>query len=221
MDPFFITHRRFFSGSMTSTTPSRQIRWMLCLLFCSIAVVLVLPSIALASPAHAEYMSSDPAANAMLTKAPTTITIHFSEQVNPMGSDILVSDVDGKSVSTAAGQVDRSDLKTMTVTMKSDQSEVYVVDWHTVSAVEGHHDAGSFRFFVNISSMLKGMVGSPSMSGSSTPSTGAMSSGSSSSSSSGVPVGITVLIGVLGLVIGGVAVFAFVRRSGSSPNAGG
>ena len=123
-------------------------------------------------------------------------------------------------MSTADGQVDRSDLKTVTVTMKSDQSEVYVVDWHTVSAVEGHHDAGSFRFFVNISSMLKGMINSPSMSGSSSSPSGAMSSGSPSSSS-GVPIGITVLIGVLGLVIGGAAVFAFVRRSGSSPNAGG
>lgn len=133
-------------------------------LFCSLAVLLLVPSVVLANPAHAEYVSSDPAANAMLTKAPTMITIYFSEQVNPSGSDILVSNVDGKPVSTVAAQVDRSDLKTMTVTMKGDQSEVYVVNWHTVSAVEGHHDSGSFRFFVNISSMLKGMIGSPSMS---------------------------------------------------------
>ena len=188
-------------------------------LFCSIAVLLLVPGIVLAHPAHAEYVSSDPAANAMLTKAPTMITIHFSEQVNPLGSDIIVSDADGKPVSTAAAQVDRSDLKTMTVTIKGDQSEVYVVNWHTVSAMEGHHDAGSFRFFVNISPMLKGMVGSPSMSGSPTSSSGSMSSGSSSSS--GLPIWVTVLIGVLGLLIGGGVVFAFGRRSGSSPNAGG
>jgi len=103
--------------------------------------------------------------------------------------------------------------------MKGDQSEVYVVNWHTVSAMEGHHDSGSFRFFVNISPMLKGMLGSPSMSGSSTPSSGSMSSGSSSSSE--VPVWVAVLIGVVGLLIGGAVVFIFGRRSGPAPNAGG
>jgi len=187
-------------------------------LFCSLAVLLLVPGVVLAHPAHAEYVSSDPAANAMLTKAPTMITIHFSEQVNPLGSDIIVSDADGKPVSIAA-QVDRSDLKTMTVTIKGDQSEVYVVNWHTVSAMEGHHDAGSFRFFVNISSMLRGMLGSPSMSGSPTSSSGGMSSGASSSS--GLPLWVAVLIGVLGLLIGGGVVFALGRRSGSSSNAGG
>jgi methionine-rich copper-binding protein CopC len=161
-------------------------------------------------------MSSDPAANAMLTKVPTTITVHFSETVDPAGSDIVVYDVDGKPVSTAAAQVDRSDLKTMTVAMKGDQSEIYVVYWHTVSAVEGHHDAGSFRFFVNISSMLKGMLGNQSMSGSPASSSGAMSSGSSSSSSSGLPIWVTALIGAL---VGGVVVFALGRRSKPSSNA--
>jgi hypothetical protein len=189
---------------------------MLLGLLCSIAILLVIPGLALANPAHAEYMSSDPAANAMLTKAPTTITVHFSETVDPLGSDIAVYDVDGKLVSTAAAQVDRSDLKTMTVAMKGDQSEIYVVSWHTVSAVEGHHDAGSFRFFVNISSMLKGMLGNQSMSGSPASSSGAMSSGSSSSSS-GLPIWVTALIGAL---VGGIVVFALGRRSKPSSNAG-
>lgn len=192
-------------------TPSKRSSCMLFGLFCSLAVLLLVPSVVLANPAHAEYMSSDPAANAMLTKAPTMITVHFSEALNPSGSDITVSDVDGKPVSTAAAQVDRSDLKTMTVTMQGDQSEVYVVSWRTVSAMEGHHDAGSFRFFVNISPMLKGMVGSPSMSDSS-PSSGS----ASSSSSSGIPIWITVLVGVLGLLLGGAVVFALTRRPKSS-----
>jgi membrane protein DedA with SNARE-associated domain len=58
------------------------------------------------------------------------------------------------------------------------------------------------------------------MSGSSTSPSGAMSSGSSSSSS-GMPIWLTVLVGVLGLLIGGTLAFAFTRRSGPSPNAGG
>jgi methionine-rich copper-binding protein CopC len=188
--------------------------------FCSLAVLLLVPGVVLANPAHAEYLSSDPAANAMLTKAPTMITVHFSEALNPSGSDITVSDVDGKLVSTSAAQIDRSDLKTMTVTMQGDQSEVYVVNWHTVSAMEGHRDASSFRFFVNISPMLKGMVGSPSMSGSSPSSASGMSSGSASSSSlSETPIWITVLVGVLGLFLGSAAVFALTRRPKPSSHA--
>jgi methionine-rich copper-binding protein CopC len=180
---------------------------------CSMAVLLIMPSIiALASPAHAEYVSSDPATGAMLMSAPTLITVHFSEQVNPMGSDIIVYDTDGKVISTAAAQVDRADLETMTVPMKGDGDEVYVVFWHTVSAVEGHHDAGSFRFFVNISSMLRGMLANQSM-GSPTSSAGSMSS---ESSSSGSPIWVTVLVGILGLLVGAAVVFAFGRRPGTS-----
>lgn len=205
---------------MASHTPSKRSSCILFGFFCSLAVLLLVPGVALANPAHAEYMSSDPAANAMLAKAPTMIKVHFSEALNPSGSDITISDVDGKLVSTSAAQVDRSDLKTMTVTMQGDQSEVYVVNWHTVSAMEGHSDAGSFRFFVNISPMLKGMVGSPSMSGSSPSSSGAMSSGSaSSSSSSGIPIWITVLVGVLGLFLGGAVTFALTRRPKPSSHA--
>src|SRR5436190_9674576 len=101
MDPSYLTNRCMSSRAMGNFTTSRRVYFTLFGLLCSIAVLLVIPAIALASPAHAEYVSSDPAANAMLTKAPTTITVHFSEEVNPSGSDISVYDVDGKSVSTA------------------------------------------------------------------------------------------------------------------------
>jgi methionine-rich copper-binding protein CopC len=211
--------RRFCLGPMQSVAGSRKTVCLLCVLFCSLVMLLGLPSIALANPAHAEYVSSDPVSNAILTKAPTMVTIHFSEQVVPAESDITVYDVNYKVVSTGAAAVDRADLKTMTVTMAGDQSEVYVINWHTLSAVEGHRDAGSFRFFVNISPMFKAMVAGNSsmMSGASTSSSGAMSAGSASSSSpSGLPLWITVLVGVLGLLLGGVVVFAFIRGSKSS-----
>ena len=167
--------------------------------------------------AHAEYVSSDPASNAMLAKAPATVTIHFSENVDPSGSNVLIYDVDGKQVSTALAQVDRSDLKTMHVNISGDSSEVYVVYWHTVSAVEGHHDAGSFRFFVNISPMLKGML-SGNMSGSSMSSGSTMApSQTASSTSAGTPLWMTVLIGVIGLVVGGAVAFVVMRQRVSGP----
>jgi methionine-rich copper-binding protein CopC len=169
-------------------------------------IVLISPFIAFAQAAHAEYVSSTPAQNAILHQAPATLSILFSEDVNPAGSTIQVYDVNGKQVTTAAAQVDRNNLKTMTVSMQGDGSELYVVLWRTVSAVEGHHDSGSFRFFVNPSPMLSGMIKGGSMSSMS-------SSSSSSSSSSGLPIWSVILAGVLGLVIGGAGSFFFTRRT--------
>jgi len=179
-------------------------RYLFALLL-GIGIILISPSIAFAQAAHAEYVSSTPAQNAILHQAPTTISILFSEEVNPTGSTVEVYDVNGKQVTTATAQVDRNNLKTMTVPMQADDSELYVVLWRTVSAVEGHHDSGSFRFFVNPSPMLSSMISGGSMSSMS-------SSSSNTSSSSGLPIWSVILVGILGLVIGGGGGFFFTRR---------
>lgn len=194
----------------------RQIRLLLIGSFCALVFLFLIPGLALARPLHAEYVSSDPAANAMLSKAPTTITIHFMENVNPQGSDIIVYDVDGKQVSTGSAQVDRADLKSMQVNIQPNKSEMYIVNWHNVSAVEGHHDSGSFRFFVGISSMLKGMLANSSNgSQGSMPGMGTSSTNQSAASnaSSGVPAWLTGVIGIIGLIVGGGATYVFTRQS--------
>jgi methionine-rich copper-binding protein CopC len=177
--------------------------WVFALLLASIALLAITPT-ASAHVDHAEYVSSTPATNAMLSQVPSRIVVHFSENVDPAGSDILVYDVDGKQLNAGPAQVDTSDLKTMTVNVQASKSEVVVVVWHTVSAVEGHHDSGSFRFFVNISPMLKGMLNGQMPGSTSTP---------SSSSSSSVPTWVVALItGVLGLIIGGGGAWFFARQ---------
>jgi copper resistance protein C len=200
MDLFAQQHHTQFARA------HRSLRWgwrYLFVLLLGVGIVLISPFTAFAQAAHAEYVNSTPAQNAILHQAPTTISILFSEDVNPAGSTILVYNVNGKQVNTASAQVDRSNLKTMAVPMQGDGSELYVVLWRTVSAVEGHHDSGSFRFFVNPSPMLSGMLKGGSMS--------AMPS--SSSSSSGLPIWSVILVGILGLVIGGVGSFFFTRRT--------
>ena len=208
---------RLFSGFHPTGRISgeRQVRPLLLGSFCAFVFLFLLPGLALAHPLHAEYVSSDPAANAMLQKAPTTITIHFMENLNPQGSDITVYDVDGKQVSTGSAQVDRTDLKSMMVNIQPNKSEIYTVNWHNVSAVEGHHDSGSFRFFVNINSMLKGMMANSSNgSQSSMPGMGSAStSQSASNTSSGVPAWLAGLIGIIGLIVGGGATYVFTRQS--------
>lgn len=178
-------------------------------LFCLI-MLLTFPNVASAQAMHADYVSSTPATNAVLTKAPSTVTIHFSENVNPTGSSIYVYDVNHTLLSQqGSAQVERADLKTMTVNLHPDTSEVYVVEWYTVSAVEGHHDAGSFRFFVNPSPMLASIIHG---NGSSMTSMSGTSSAQASTSSGDIPPWSAALIGLVALVAGGiVGVFGIQR----------
>ena len=150
--------------------------------------------------AHASYVSSDPPANAVLKTAPTVVTVHFAENVNPIGSGIMVYDAKRQQVSTASAQVDRADLKTMTVPMSGDGPGAYLVEWHTVSLDDGDPDIGAFTFTVNPTA---------------TSSTGTPHSAATSSGNSGPPVWVTVIVGLAGLIIGGGAGLFLSRRARS------
>jgi methionine-rich copper-binding protein CopC len=153
--------------------------------------------------AHAKYESSVPASNSTVTEAPTVVTVHFAEEVNPAGSDLIVYDTKGNKVSTGAGKVDTSDAKTMTVPMTGDDSDSYLVVWHTVSLDDGDAAVGAFIF--NVGSTAKAGDG-----GGSTVSTGA--SAAAENASSGVPGWVVALVGVLGLVIGSAGTFVLAGR---------
>lgn len=155
--------------------------------------------------AHAKYTSSVPASNSTVTEAPTVVTVHFAEEVNPAGSDLIVYDTKGNKVSTGAGTVDTSDAKTMTVPMAGDDSESYLVVWHTVSLDDGDAAVGAFIF--NVGSTAKAGDG-----GGSTVTAGA--SATAESASSGVPGWVVALVGVLGLVIGSAGTFVLAGRRG-------
>jgi methionine-rich copper-binding protein CopC len=155
--------------------------------------------------AHAKYESSVPASNSTVTEAPTVVTVHFAEEVNPAGSDLIVYDTKGNKVSTAAGTVDTNDAKTMTVPMTGDDSDSYLVVWHTVSLDDGDPAVGAFVF--NVGSTAKAGDG-----GGSTTTSGA--SAAAESASSGVPGWVVALVGALGLVIGGAGTFVLAGRRG-------
>ena len=150
-------------SSLTGSALCRLCRKHLLLLIALLAALALLYGYPAVTLAHGEYVSSDPAANAILSKAPQLITVHFAEALVPEGSNMLVYGMNGKVVSNELAQVSFTDPKTMQVTLQPDNSEVYVVYWYNVSAAEGHHDSGSFRFFVNPDPILKGMLANRSM----------------------------------------------------------
>lgn len=153
-----------------------------------------------AASAHAAYVSSVPAADSTVTQAPTVVTIHFAEDLNPAGSDVVVYDTKGKVVSTGKAQVDTSDPKTMTVPMAGDDAESYLVVWHNVSLDDGDPDIGAFTFNVG----KQASQPTPGSSGGATTTAG--------SSSGGVPGWVVALVGVAGLIVGSGATLLLAGR---------
>ena len=150
--------------------------------------------------AHAKYQSSVPAADSTVTEAPTTVAIHFAEDVNPAGSDIVVYDTTGKVVSAAKAQVDTSDPTTMTVAMKGDGAESYLVVWHNVSLDDGDPAIGAFTF--NVGEHAAQPTATPSGNG----------AAGANDSAAGVPGWVVALVGVLGLVVGSAGTLLFAGR---------
>lgn len=163
-------------------------------LFLAFGVIIAFPTL---TSAHAKPTSSTPAPDSTVKEAPTSITIVFGESLTPSGSDIVVYGAKGNKVSTEAAKVDRSDLKKMTVAMKGDDSQEYLVVWHSVSADDGDPAIGSFSFTVD----PKGGSATP------TPATPP-----TTNTSNGVNPLLATLIGLLGLVVGGAGGYYLSRR---------
>lgn len=168
------------------------------------AVALLVAAVTLAisggtAHAHAGYVSSDPAADSVLTAEPTTVTIHFAESVNPNGSDIKVFDAKGNEVQVpGSAHVVQSDLKTMTVNLRKADSEIYLVQWHTVSADDGDPDIGGFVFHVDSSPGAQATATASAKSGGA----GSGSVSGKSSGGAGTPAWLVVLVGLIGLGVG-------------------
>lgn len=152
--------------------------------------------------AHASYVSSDPAAGTVLATAPTQVTVHFAENVNPAGKNGIPSslvvyheldakntlsfDEEAKVVSTGQTQYPLSDAKSMSIAMQGDGNGIYAVFWHTVSADDGDPDSGVFFFGVGSGNVL-----------------GNASASTPAASTNGVAVWVPILVGILALLLGG------------------
>ncbi|MDR8396832.1 MULTISPECIES: copper homeostasis periplasmic binding protein CopC [Paraburkholderia] len=107
------------------------------------AAALVVTSTAFA---HAHLISSQPAANAEVV-APTEVTIHFTEPLEPAFSKIALADASGNAAAPAASQVDASDARAMHLPLPQLGAGRYAVHW-TAVATDGHRTQGDFAFIV-------------------------------------------------------------------------
>jgi methionine-rich copper-binding protein CopC len=192
---------RDITGLTTPETPSaffvhRLSGWGTVAVLLGAILAFAAPGVAFA---HAKFASANPTPNAILTAAPSAVTITFTEDLDPSGSDIVVFDETGKQVSVGKGRVDTTHPKNMTVQMHGDDSEAYAVVWRTKSLDDGDAFTGAYSFTVSKDA---------------TPSPGNAEGGSQGGASSGgTPLWATVLVGLLGLVVGAGGAVFLMRRS--------
>ena len=98
--------------------------------------------------AHANLVSSEPAANSELDEAPERIIIRFTEPIEPSLSHIQVLDASGQRVDLDNSEVDDLNPLVMTVGVGEIPDGAYTVAWRNVSTVDGHRVRGSFVFAV-------------------------------------------------------------------------
>jgi len=102
-----------------------------------------------AAAAHANYVKSNPASDAQLTKPPTEVRITFSETPDARGSDVAVLDTSGKRLDNRDVTLVSDEPNTLRVSLGSIGDGGYLVSWTTLSAVDGHETKGAFAFAVN------------------------------------------------------------------------
>ncbi|PRY02828.1 hypothetical protein B0G73_11869 [Paraburkholderia sp. BL25I1N1] len=96
--------------------------------------------------AHAHLSSSEPAANAEVA-APSEVTIHFTEPLEPAFSKITLADTSGKAAAAIESQVDKDDARVMHLPLPQLSTGRYAVHWIAV-ATDGHRTQGDFAFIV-------------------------------------------------------------------------
>jgi copper transport protein len=156
--------------------------------------------------AHALLISSDPAANAVLATAPSSVSATFTEPPDPRLSSLHVLDVAGTDRTTGPVTVSGPSGATLTVPVGPLPSGVYTVAWRTVSTADGHTAAGSFAFSVGTGAPpSSGAAGAPGSAGSAGASGGAGTSSVSPGSVLARAVMYLGLVVLLGSLVAGEA----------------
>lgn len=108
-----------------------------------LASVIISPAVL----AHAHLKQQSPAADSVVS-APQSLTLNFSEGIEPGFSGVVVTDAHKQVVKTGAVTRDEKNKAQLIVPLAQTLATgTYQVDWHVVS-VDGHKTKGSYHFSV-------------------------------------------------------------------------
>ncbi|MHB1534116.1 MAG: copper resistance CopC/CopD family protein [Acidimicrobiales bacterium] len=114
-----------------------------------IAVVLLGTVGAGVASAHAFLVGSDPPQGARLARAPSTITLVFSEAVVTSATTVTIR-LAGTGRRVPASVEHARDTNTVRVRLGATPTGVYVVSWQDLSAEDGHAALGEFAFAAGV-----------------------------------------------------------------------
>lgn len=118
------------------------------------AAICTLLLVTLAAPAvwaHAKLDRAEPAPNAVVGSAPSTVKLWFTQELQTQGSTVEVVDAQGQRVDLGDAKVDLfdPDRKLMVVSLRPSLPHgAYTVHWTAVSAEDGHTERGEYVFYV-------------------------------------------------------------------------
>jgi methionine-rich copper-binding protein CopC len=99
-----------------------------------------------AALAHAFLDRAAPAVGSEVSGSPPTVTLAYSEPVEPLFSSVQVTDGNGARVDTGKPAT-MDDGRILSVSLKRLTPGVYKVEWH-VTSVDTHRTEGHFSFTV-------------------------------------------------------------------------
>ena len=117
----------------------------------TISVIAAIIALALAGTvtafAHAHLVRATPTANSTVGKAPSEVTLRFSEKLESAFNSVIVRDSAGKQVDKGDVSLDKADRTLLRISLPPLASGVYKVEWRAVSA-DSHKIEGNFTFRV-------------------------------------------------------------------------
>lgn len=168
-----------------------------------LALAAVLAVLAPGTPAwaHVQLLSADPAKDATLTRAPTAVTLTFTERLNPDFTTIVVSDPAGRRLPAAAPAVEAA---TATVTLTPPPANGRHTVAYRVVSVDGHTVQGSYTVTLADPALPAAVLA---------PTAGASAPAAASpAGSGGVPAGVLIAVAGLGVILAVVALLAYAGR---------
>ena len=117
-----------------------------CLVMSLVAAALLasMPALALA---HAELVSSQPAAAASLDEPPAELVVTFDGELDPDGSSLVAIGPGGAEVAAGGVDLEVAERNVLRAALRSDGQGEYVVSW-VAASIDGHVEEGSFAFEV-------------------------------------------------------------------------
>jgi methionine-rich copper-binding protein CopC len=103
--------------------------------------------VAASARAHAFLDHADPAVGSAVPKSPPTVTIWFTQDLEPAFSSVTVTDAAGKRVDLGNAGVPPGHPDELQIGLKPLPPGTYTVSWHVVS-VDTHPTQGTFTFDV-------------------------------------------------------------------------